>query len=781
MIINFLIIIQVEMNIAIISTNLNDGEAERIAGELSKELSKKYNVYVFLFSIENIVYEYGGTIVNIGHNGPFYEYAIKIFKEKYDIDVAISFLEIMNFANIRTRGKERVIISERSVQSLCEPLHYSEVERIKRYYNHADEIVACSYGVKYDLEHNYDVKNDISVVYNLINKKTIIQKSEQDIDDEIIEFLEGKEFFLNVGQLHKQKDQVKLIDQFSVFAQNNNEYKMLILGSGELNGDLEKQIKNLHMENKIKIIPYTENPFMYMKRAKALVLSSYYEGLQNVILEAMTINIPIIASDCLAGSRELLNDEDNYSIVSKKITLGKRGILVPDSEKENLGLSTFMADAMKIVASDKAYCEYIVNNQKIYMNDYDNETLLKQWVSIIEKNDRKNIDVLKDENERLTKSEKKYIYGAGNVGKAFYVRLSKKCKIDGFIVTKKSQDNDYLFGVPIYEVDVLDDNLKDVAIIIGVSDNLQGDIIKTLKEKGLDNFVYPFIEPCTYDYYYNNCDSINIRDELIDWYRSITGKDIDIDNPKTFNEKIQWLKLYDVLPEKTILADKLLVRNYVKEKIGEKYLIPILGVWDSYENIEFDKLPQKFALKCNTGSGTNVIINDKSNMNHMEYSLKFNEWKNIKYEYVSGLEMHYSGMKSKVYAEKLLETENGEDLYDYKVFVFNGKAKLIQVDIDRHHNHRRNLYTPEWDYLPYTILYSTAPDVYVPKPKCLDELLNISEILGEKFIHVRVDFYICKDRIYFGEMTFSHGSGTEKFIPEEFDYEMGEWMKLESR
>ena len=128
-------------NIAIIVTSLNGGGAERIAGLLSRELAKRYQVYLFLLNAENIVYEYGGTIIDIRQSGPFYEYAIKVYKEKYNIDVAISFLEIMNFANIRTRGKERIIISERCVQSLIEPPLVSQTDKIKRYYNFADEAV----------------------------------------------------------------------------------------------------------------------------------------------------------------------------------------------------------------------------------------------------------------------------------------------------------------------------------------------------------------------------------------------------------------------------------------------------------------------------------------------------------------------------------------------------------------------------------------------------------------------------------------------------------------
>ena len=767
-------------NVAIITTSLNGGGAERIAGLLSKELSKKYHVYLFLMNTENIIYEYGGTIVNIGYSGPFYEYAIKVYKEKYDINVSISFLEIMNFANIRTRGKERVIISERSVQSLCTPFLYSEAEKISRYYDYADEIVACSYGVKYDLEESYKIENDISVVYNFINKENIAKKSLESIDSKILEFLDGSDFFLNVGRLHEQKNQERLIKQFSIFVKKQLNYKLIILGSGELKSNLEKLIRDLGLVEKVRIVSYTSNPFSYMKKAKALILSSHYEGLPNALLEAMTIGLPIIATDCLAGPRELLNDERDYGVKYKKNRIGKRGILTPDILSENDGTTTYMAEAMETIIQDRGYCESLVINQKLYMEEYTNELILDNWIKLIEKSNIDSSNVLSDENRRLDRAKKIFIYGAGNVGKTIYIRLSKKYNINGFVVTRK-EENSSMFNVPIYDIDSLDDDFKGSAFIIGVSDNYQSDVIKKLKEKGFDNYVYPFVCPCTYDYYISNCENLNIRDELIDWYRCVTGKEIDIDNPKTFNEKIQWLKLYDSTDIKTILADKLAVREYVQNKIGEEYLIPILGIWNKYEDINFDELPNKFALKCNTGSGTNIIVNDKSAMDHKINVLKFDEWQKIKYEYMSGLEMHYSGMKSYLYAEELLETENGEDLFDYKVFVFNGKVKLIQVDIDRHHNHRRNLYTVDWEYLPYTILYPTDPNYIIEKPKCLDELINLAEILGENFIHVRVDFYISRNHIYFGEMTFSHGSGTETFIPEEFGLEMGEWMRLEKK
>ncbi len=377
---------------------------------------------------------------------------------------------------------------------------------------------------------------------------------------------------------------------------------------------------------------------------------------------------------------------------------------------------------------------------------------------------------------KLRKAQHIIIYGAGYVGKSCYLRLRRKFKIECFAVTdKNNNDNDFL-GIPVKAIDELTEYIHNSVIIIGVSDKYQDEVIKKLEDFGFADFLYLYFEPLNYEYYSNN--NFELKAELENWYNLNTGKSIDLDHPKTFNEKIQWLKLYDNLPIKKDLADKYTVRNYVKDKIGEQYLIPLLGVWDFFEEIDFSKLPVKFVLKCNHASGTNLLINDKNKLNYTEVKEKFEQWMKINYAYCNGFEMHYANIKHKIIAEQMLESDDGGDLKDYKLFVFNGKVKLIQVDIDRHHNHRRNLYSPEWKYIPYSILYPTAPEVIISPPKCLEKLISLAEILGKDFIHVRVDFYICKDKIFFGEMTFAHGSGTENFEPESFGIEMGSWMKL---
>ena len=237
------------------------------------------------------------------------------------------------------------------------------------------------------------------------------------------------------------------------------------------------------------------------------------------------------------------------------------------------------------------------------------------------------------------------------------------------------------------------------------------------------------------------------------------------------------MKLYDSTPIKTRLADKYLVREWVREKIGEKYLIPLLGVYDNFEDIDFKNLPNKFVIKCNHGCGFNIIVKNKYQLNLTMAKIKIQRWMNTNYAYVSGLELHYRDIKPKIIIEKYMDDGTG-DLRDYKVHCFNGKPNFIWVDNNRHSNHQRNLYDLNWNQLPYKINshYSTFPSP--KKPKCLEKMLELATILSKNFIHVRIDFYIIKDKIYFGEITFATSSGTEDITPNNFDKKLASLIKL---
>ncbi|KAG4097275.1 TupA-like ATPgrasp-domain-containing protein [Neocallimastix lanati (nom. inval.)] len=268
------------------------------------------------------------------------------------------------------------------------------------------------------------------------------------------------------------------------------------------------------------------------------------------------------------------------------------------------------------------------------------------------------------------------------------------------------------------------------------------------------------------------------KKDLIKWYKiKMKNNNFDIENPKTYNEKIQWMKLYDNSSLKTQLTDKYLVRNWVKEKIGEKYLIPLLGVWDSFDEINFDLLPNQFVLKANHGCQFNIIVKNKSELNIEEARKKMNEWLKINFAFKYGFEFQYLNIKPKIIAEKYIENING-DVYDYKVFCFNGKAESILVINDRKTNLKISFYDLNWNKLDYIYSFLLNKDI-VPKPKNLNLLIELAEKLAEGFPHVRVDFYILNDgTIKFGEMTFSSASGTCNWNPIQQDKIFGDLIKL---
>ena len=259
------------------------------------------------------------------------------------------------------------------------------------------------------------------------------------------------------------------------------------------------------------------------------------------------------------------------------------------------------------------------------------------------------------------------------------------------------------------------------------------------------------------------------------WHKT-KKKSLDLENPRTFNEKIQWLKLYDSTPIKTKLNDKYLVREWIKEKIGEKYLIPLLGVYDKFDEIDFDKLPNQFVIKCNHGSHYNIIVKDKSSLDLHHTESKIEKWMDENYGFISGLELQYRDIPRKIIIEKYLDDGNG-DLNDYKITCFNGKPYIIWIDNARNSNHTRNLYDMNWNQLPYKINdYPTFPSP--EKPKCFEEMVQLSSILSRGFIYVRVDFFIVNDKLYFGEMTFTSSSGTSDITPEDFEKNLSSLIKL---
>lgn len=266
--------------------------------------------------------------------------------------------------------------------------------------------------------------------------------------------------------------------------------------------------------------------------------------------------------------------------------------------------------------------------------------------------------------------------------------------------------------------------------------------------------------------YYSNLRPKDYPKELALWYKQKTGKELNLKNPKTFDEKIQWMKLYDVTPLKTMLADKYACREWVTERIGDEYLVPLLGVWDSFDEIDFDTLPDKFVLKANHGCHWNVIVKDKKSLDLQETKKKFDKWMNTNYAFVYGLELQYMNIRPKIIAEAYLEN-NDQGLNDYKVLCFNGKAESILFISERENGAKKAFFDLDWNRLP---IWSDFPGIEkeVEKPKNLELIIELAEKLSKGFPQVRVDFYVLNDgSIKFGEMTFTWSSGIHKWGSEQ--------------
>lgn len=260
-------------------------------------------------------------------------------------------------------------------------------------------------------------------------------------------------------------------------------------------------------------------------------------------------------------------------------------------------------------------------------------------------------------------------------------------------------------------------------------------------------------------------------------YYNTFGKKLNLKNPKTFNEKLQWLKLYDRKPIYTTMVDKYAAKKYVADIIGEEYIIPTLGVWDRFEDIDFTSLPNQFVLKCTHDSGGLVICKDKSMLNIEDARRKINDSLKRDY-YLNGREWPYKNVPRRIIAEKYMSKSDGSIPEDYKVLNLNGNPGIIQVDLDRFINHKKKLFLPNWTELNFDFNYPTEKEYSLKKPDTLNEMLGLARKLSKEFSFLRTDFYVIDDRIYFGELTLFPASGFGKFSPEEWDERIGKWISL---
>ena len=376
--------------------------------------------------------------------------------------------------------------------------------------------------------------------------------------------------------------------------------------------------------------------------------------------------------------------------------------------------------------------------------------------------------------KKAEKADEVIIVGAGNRGKELYEQFRKNSAI---IVKSFFDNDDMLIGNRIDNVEIMkpfkDANEKVLYVIAVDSSIIRKELHSQLMDLKIsaDNIItYYFFRD--YDYL-SNLDEKDYKEELQDMYFEFMGREMNWQTPRTYTEKINWEKLYARDARKTKLVDKYLVREWVRERIGEEHLTRLYGVWDDADDINFDILPDAFVLKANNGSGRNIVVKDKAQIDRQQVCRQLHEWKNNNIAYKL-LEYQYKDVIPKVICEEYLEGV-AESVYDYNIFCFHGEPVYIWCIKGSHKpDCKASFYTKEWEMMPFSFGYP-KDNVVAPKPDKLEEMLALSRVLSRDFQHVRVDWYNLPDgRVLFGEMTFSTWGGLQRIEPYEYDIKLGE-------
>jgi hypothetical protein len=260
------------------------------------------------------------------------------------------------------------------------------------------------------------------------------------------------------------------------------------------------------------------------------------------------------------------------------------------------------------------------------------------------------------------------------------------------------------------------------------------------------------------------------------FYRLAMGEALNLKNPKTFTQKIQWLKLHNTNPLYSKMVDKFQVRNIITEMLGSEYLIPLLGVWSRFEEIDFSQLPPQFVLKTTHDSGNVIVCKDKETFDFSKARKKLTKALKTNYFFKSR-EYPYKHAVPRIIAEKYMFDETQEELTDYKFFCFNGKPELLQITANKGFEKSANYYDIEFD--PLDLSTGSYPlNMELSKPENYSEMLKIAELLSQDIIHVRIDLYSIKSRIYFGEFTFHNSGGIVNFSPPIWNQRLGDMIEL---
>ena len=381
------------------------------------------------------------------------------------------------------------------------------------------------------------------------------------------------------------------------------------------------------------------------------------------------------------------------------------------------------------------------------------------------------------------------IFGAGYIGKNWGYDL---IKISGMTVNFYC-DNNIKPGsiirdnIKVRSVEYLYQNKSKVQVFLTVSEQYQKAICEQLYQQGISNIIV-----VDHILLFQLLDSIDNSDDetvrhryhilsndseyLEKKFETKLGYKLNLKDPKTFNEKLQWLKIYNRRQEYTQMVDKYMVKNYVAKRIGNEYVIPTLGVWDSFEQINFEKLPEKFVLKCTHDAGSIIIADGKEKLNKAEVKKKLDTALDINYFWL-GREWPYKNVRRKIIAEKYMAGLS--EMIDYKFMCFNGRVKIIFTCTERYNDGQLKVtfFDTNWNRMPFERHYPSSNKM-IAKPLNFDLMIVLAEKLCKNIPFVRVDFYEINNRVYFGEITFFPGGGMEEFTPQKWDRILGEWIEL---
>ncbi len=383
--------------------------------------------------------------------------------------------------------------------------------------------------------------------------------------------------------------------------------------------------------------------------------------------------------------------------------------------------------------------------------------------------------------ERCKNEEKIAIYAYTNAGKQVMrdllrAGIRQDC-IKCFVDNDPEKAGRIYNGIKVINLEQMMMQFPD-AVVINAGQSAQGEITETLWQQGIGaDRIVKYIISWEDIAYAPESEYEKILMQLYEYHFDVK---LDFRHPVKFSEKIQWIKLYDNSALKTRLADKYQVREWIKDKIGERYLIPLLGVWDRPEEIDYDSLPEQFVIKCNHGSAYIYVVKDKKKMDKYKIRHLLQEWMNTEFAYKS-LELHYRGIPRKILAEQYIQQQDG-GLTDYKFHCFGGRPLAVQLVGDRDfkgHTAREIFMDLSWNPMPCTYTNARYEEGKLKKPSTFEEMVRIAEILSEGFKYVRVDLYSVDGKVLFGEMTFTPTSGYSQWKPAEYDQYWGQFIEVE--